>query len=85
MAAKGLTGYFAAGAPILTPEGPKPIETLEPCDGILTAHEDDIDCHILTSHVSQAFRRLTSVWTVRIGGRSIQMTPGHPLHVKDRC
>lgn len=82
--AKGLTGCFAAGTPILTPDGPRAIESLVPGDTVLTADQDDLACRVVVGVVAQVFRRLAPVGVVRAGGRDVRMTPGHPLWVDGR-
>lgn len=84
MAAKGIVGCFVAGTPILTPDGPRPIEALAPGDLVYSACEDDPDCTVGVQVVQQAMRSLAPAWTVRIGGRSLRMTPGHPLFARGR-
>ncbi len=82
--AEALTGCFVAGTPILTPNGPRPIEDLQPGDLVYSACEDDPDCTVGVQVIQQAIRSVAPAWTVRIGGQTLRMTSGHPLYVRGR-
>jgi len=69
---------FAAGTPVLTPEGPRPIETLRPGDIVLTADGPDQSPRpgpIRAVHRSDADRTLG----LMVGGEAVVATEGHPL------
>ena len=74
---------FAAGTPVLTPEGPRPIEALRPGDRVLTADGPDRPPRpgpIRAVHRSNADRTLG----LSIGGEVTVTTEGHPLWKVDK-
>ena len=69
---------FAAGTWVLTPQGPRAIETLRAGDSILAADElgrDGSPATILSMHRSSASRTLRLV----VSGEAIVTTAGHPF------
>jgi hypothetical protein len=63
---------FAAGTPVLTPDGPRPIESLRPGDRVLSRGGP---ATVLDVYRSQASRTLRLV----VAGEAIVTTAGHPL------
>jgi len=72
---------FAAGTPILTDEGWKPIEDVRRGDRVLSAPEDDPEAASEYRLVEETFQRYSPVMEVRVGGRTILTTAEHPFWV----
>ena len=69
---------FAAGTPVLTPEGGRAIETLRSGDRVLTAGDSPGTpriAAIVSVHESKASHTLR----LQVGGESIVTTEGHPF------
>ena len=79
-AAKGLTGCFAPGTQIVTPEGLCNIELLQPGDLVLSADEDNPKAFPEPKRVLNTFRSLAPIWDLTVSGRTLQMTPDHPVY-----
>jgi len=77
-------GCFAAGTPVLTPDGEKPIEEIRPGDYVLSRHEGDVDGSIGGKPVEECFVRQGDVVEVRVGGRVVRTTQEHPFYVEGR-
>jgi RHS repeat-associated protein len=78
-----LTACFAAGTPLLTPTGSKPIETFKPGDLILSAPENDPDAVPEARVVEETFTNYSTLLNVHIGGQVIRTTEEHPFYVRD--
>ena len=72
---------FVAGTPLLTPEGPRPIETLREGDWVLSRDEHDSAGPIEPRRVLRTFVRTAMVLTLRVGGQTIRTTAEHPFWV----
>ncbi len=72
---------FAAGTPLLTPEGSKPIEEFRVGDLLLSAPEDDPNGAIGPRRVEHVFQRHCRLLLVRVMGQEIHTTAEHPFHV----
>lgn len=83
MLARGTTGCFAAGTPVMTPDGSKAIESLQVGDTIYSRDQHDPAAPLDVQHVEQVFRKIAPLWTASIGGQPIRMTSEHPLYVQD--
>ena len=81
--ARGTTGCFAAGTPVMTPDGSKAIESLRVGDAIYSRDQHDPAAPLDVQHVEQVFRKIAPLWTASIGGQPIRMTSEHPLYVQD--
>jgi len=77
----GLTACFAAGTPLLTPEGEKPIEQFKPGDWVLSAPEDDPEASPEPRQVEEIFVNYLSLLHVKVGGQTIRTTSEHPFYV----
>ena len=75
---------FAAGTPLLTPEGSRPIEALRPGDLVLAAPEGNPEGPVTPRLVEQVFRAESALVTLEVGGRSIRTTAEHPFWVEGR-
>jgi hypothetical protein len=82
----GLPGKacFAAGTPLLTPAGSRPIERIEVGDDVLARPEDASAGDIRPRRVLQTFVREARIHELRVGGRLIETTAEHPFFVPDR-
>ena len=77
---QALRACFAAGTPIRTPEGSKPIEALQPGDLVLSRGEHDPEGAVSPKVVEEVFQRTGRVWLLRLeGGVTIRTTPEHPF------
>ena len=73
---------FAAGTPLLTPDGSKPIEQFQLGDWILSRDENNVNGPVECKRVEEVFRRTANLWRVRVSGREIVATTGeHPFYV----
>jgi hypothetical protein len=77
-------GCFAAGTPILTPEGSKPIEDIRPGDWVITAPDDDPDAEPVPRQVEATFENYLPLLDLYVNGRTIRTTAEHPFWVRDR-
>jgi len=72
---------FAAGTPLLTPDGYKPIEQFKPGDVLISRSEFDPDGLTENKVVEQVFRRLGRILHLHVGGQVIRTTAEHPFYV----
>jgi hypothetical protein len=75
---------FAAGTPLLTPDGAKPIEQFKVGDLVLSAPEDDPDGPVAPRRVEKVFQRLARIVELRVGGQTIRTTHEHPFYVQGK-
>ncbi len=75
---------FAAGTPLLTPEGSKPIEQFRPGDWVLAAPEDDPEAPPEPRLVEEVFHNYAPLMDLVVGGRTIRTTAEHPFWVRGR-
>ncbi len=76
-------GCFAAGTPILTPEGSKFIEDIRPGDWVITAPDDDPDAEPVPRQVEATFENYLPLLDLYVNGRTIRTTAEHPFWVRD--
>jgi hypothetical protein len=79
-----LGGCFAAGTPILTPDGSKLIEDIKPGDWVITAPDDDSDAEPVPCQVEETFENYLPLLDLYVNGRTIRTTAEHPFWVRDR-
>ena len=79
-----LQSCFAAGTPILTPEGSKPIEQFRPGDWVLAAPEDDPEAPPQPRRVEEVFENYSPIMLLTIGCQAIGTTAEHPFWVQGR-
>src|SRR5262249_15929872 len=72
---------FAAGTPLLTPEGSKPIEQYHEGDQVLSRAEDDPFGQVQAKVVLAVFAHDGYVLQLRVAGRVIRTTAEHPFWV----
>lgn len=75
---------FAAGTPLLTPEGSKQIDQLRPGDWVLAAPEDDPEAPPEPRRVEEVFQNYAPLMELLVGGRTIRTTAEHPFWVRGR-
>jgi RHS repeat-associated protein len=73
---------FAAGTPLLTPTGDKPIEQFKPGDWILTAPDTDPSAPLEAKQVEEVFTNHCPLLNLHVQDRVIQTTPEHPFWVR---
>jgi hypothetical protein len=79
-----LKACFAAGTPLLTAEGSKPIEEIRVGDRVLSRPEGDVEAPVKAMLVEEVFVRTGRLWVVRVGGRDILTTAEHPFFVRGK-
>jgi hypothetical protein len=72
---------FAAGTPLLTPEGSRLIEQFQPGDSVLSRAESEPNGPPASKAVEAVFVRLGRILHVHIGGQVIRTTSEHPFWV----
>ena len=75
---------FAAGTPIMTPDGAKPIEQLRAGDVVLSSPEGDANGPVAARRVEEVFHRDSPLYDIQVGGRLIRTTPEHPFYVEGK-
>jgi RHS repeat-associated protein len=93
MQSGGLSGWvrglfrwacFAAGTPVLTPDGEKAIEDFQPGDRILSRSEHDPQGPVEVKEVVDTFVRVSLILELQVGGKVIRTTAEHPFYAADR-
>jgi hypothetical protein len=74
-----LKACFAAGTPLLTAEGSKPIEEIRVGDRVLSRPEGDVAAPVQAMVVEEVFVRTGRIWVLKVGGRVIRTTGEHPF------
>ena len=74
---------FAAGTPVLTPNGERAIETLKLGDYVLSRDQDNVEAPIERKQIVEVFENHKEIVNVHIGGHIIRSTSEHPFFVKD--
>lgn len=72
---------FAAGTPVLTPEGVKPIELLQTGDFVLARDEKNNQGDIEAKQVIQTHCTTAEILELHVRGQVIRTTKLHPFHV----
>ena len=72
---------FAAGTPLLTPDGARPIEELCVGDLVLSRDEDDPEGPVAAKRVLNVFENYSPLLDLHVGGRAIRTTAEHPFWV----
>ncbi|HEY7152991.1 MAG TPA: Hint domain-containing protein [Gemmataceae bacterium] len=80
----GLTACFAAGTPLLTPDGEKAIEQFRVGDWVLSAPECDPKAPPEPRQVEEVFTNFVPLLHVRVNGRTIRTTAEHPFYVREK-
>ena len=84
VAAQEDTNCFAAGMPLLTPDGGKLIETFQAGDRILSRSEFDPTGPLEVKQVEEVFVRVGLIRSVWVEGREIRTTAEHPFYVSNK-
>jgi RHS repeat-associated protein len=80
----GVNICFAAGTPLLTPDGSKMIEDFRAGDMVVSRDEHDAAGPVESKTVEEVFVREGLVWHVHVGGQVIRTTAEHPFFVEVR-
>jgi serpin B len=75
---------FAAGTPVMTPDGPKPIEELEEGDMVLARDENNVEGELQPKRIEKIHRREADILELRVRGQVIRTTEPHPFFVKGK-
>jgi RHS repeat-associated protein len=75
---------FAAGTPILTPDGDRLIEEFKPGDVVLSRDESDPTAPLQARIVEKVFRRSGPIMSITIAGYEIRLTEEHPFYTSTR-
>jgi hypothetical protein len=75
---------FAAGTPLLTPEGSRSIEAFMPGDRILSRSEFDPEGPLAVQQVEEVFVRQAATLRLRVAGQEIRTTAQHPFWLQGR-
>ena len=79
-----LRACFAAGTPLLTPDGDMPIEQFRPGDWILSAPEENPDGPPEPRQVQEVFTNYAQLLNLHVGGKVIRTTSEHPFYIKGK-
>ena len=74
-----MNACFAAGTPLLTPDGAKPIEQFKVGDLVLSAPEENPNGPVAARRVEKMFQRLARIVELRVGGQTIRTDPRAPV------
>jgi hypothetical protein len=75
---------FAAGTPLLTPDGHKNIENFKVGDLILSRSEFNLEAPVEAKVVEEVFVRTGRIIHVHVGGKVIRTTAEHPFYVRGK-
>jgi Pre-toxin TG len=75
---------FAAGTPLRTPDGSKPIDSFQEGELLLSRHEDDPEGPVIAKRVLKVFQTYAPLLDLHVGGRVIRTTAEHPFWVAGR-
>ena len=78
------TSCFAAGTPILTPDGPRPIESLRPGEWVYSQPEDSPESRPMPMRILETMTNHSPLFLLRIGEYEIRTTPEHPFWVRGK-
>jgi len=76
---------FAAGTPVMTPDGAKPIERFSRGDLILSTPPNDPEAVPVASRVVDVIRRRGQLVGITVGGHVVEATSEHPFYVKGKA
>jgi hypothetical protein len=83
-ARSAMKSCFAAGTPLLTPDGFKPIEQFQVGDYLLSAPEGDPEAAPEPKRVEELFTSYSPLLELHVAGRTIRTTGEHPFFVLGR-
>lgn len=75
---------FAAGTPVLTPEGEKPIEQLKAGDYVLARDETNVEGALEPKPIERTLNGHAEIVELHVGGQMIRTTAPHPFFVQGR-
>lgn len=73
---------FAAGTPVVTPDGEIPIEQIKAGDYVLSKDESDVGGKVERKRVEATSRNYAELIHLHVGGRTIRATAEHPFFVQ---
>ena len=76
---------FAAGTPVLTRDGSKPIEQLTAGDCILSSPANEPGASPVPNRVKGVIRNRARVLEITVDGQTVQATHKHPFYAKGRA
>jgi hypothetical protein len=71
-------------APLLTPDGSKPIEAFAVGDAILSRDENDPTAPVCVQVVEEVFRRTAPIYHLTVNGKLVRTTGKHPFYAESR-
>jgi hypothetical protein len=80
----GESSCFAAGTPILTPNGHKQIQNFRPGDKVLARNEHNPDGEVREQTIEEVFELQAEIVEVVVNDKTIETTAEHPFYVIDR-
>jgi hypothetical protein len=83
-AAQKLPGCFAAGTPLLTPNGGRRIEEIRRGDRVMAIPEGNPEAEPVPCEVEEIFENYMPTLDLRVNGRTVRTTAEHPFWVRDR-
>jgi serpin B len=75
---------FAAGTPVMTPEGEKRIEELQAGDYVLARDEHNLEGPVEPRMIERTLHGEANIVELQVGGQSIRTTELHPFFVRGR-
>jgi serpin B len=75
---------FAAGTPVMTPAGPRPIEALQVGDLVLARDENNLEAEPQPKRVEKLYRSDAAILELLVQGRLVRTTQQHPFFVKGK-
>lgn len=75
---------FAAGTPVMTPDGEKRIEELEAGDYVLARDEHNLEGPVEPRMVERLLHGEANIVEIQVGGQVIRTTSPHPFFVRGR-
>ena len=75
---------FAAGTPVLTPDGEKPIEEIKVGDHVLSRNEHNVDGEVEPKLVEETFERHGETVSLHVAGQIICTTNEHLFYVREQ-
>jgi serine protease inhibitor len=75
---------FAKGTPVLTPDGEKPIDQLQPGDLVLARDEGNLEGELRPKRVEAVHTNEAQIFEIHVGEQVIRTTAQHPFFVRKR-
>lgn len=75
---------FAAGTPVMTPNGEKPIEQIKQGDLVLARDEFNVEAPAEAKRVEKTMNGSAKLFELQIGGQTVRTTGPHPFFTKGK-